>query len=472
MPFPYHKLTPEDIDCLRELTSPDRVYEGAAIKEEYTHDEMPEYGIYMPDLVIEAANAGEVCAVMKYAYEKNIPVVPRGAGTGLAGGATAKYGGIVLSLMKMNRILEIDMANLSMTVEPGVLLMDVGAAANEHGLFYPPDPGERTASIGGTVMCNAGGMRAVRYGVTRDFVRSIEAVLPDGELVRFSSNVVKNTTGYDVKDLVIGSEGTLCIATQITLKLIPLPKCSYSLVVPFDSLEACIETVPKILQSHLQPTALEFMERDVIGFVENHLGKEFPDRSADSYLLITFDGSTKEEVERYCDDAAQICFEAGAKDVLLCNSDERKDSVWSVRGSVLEGIKADTSSEEECDVVVPRSRIADYVKEAKKIGAKHQVRIVTIGHAGDGNIHTELLRDDLTDEEWKDRSAKVLAELSELSKEYGGQMSGEHGIGHGRVKALHTFVGDRMFSLFQSIKLAFDEKNILNPGKVVEFDQM
>lgn len=468
MPFPYNKLTEAGITYLRSVTDPDRVFERDQIKEEYTHDEMPEYGTFMPDLVIEVINKEEISAIMKFANEQNIPVIPRGAGTGLAGGATAKFGGIVLSVMRMNKILELDMANLSMTVEPGVLLMEVAQAAVDAGLFYPPDPGEKTASIGGTVMCNAGGMRAVRYGVTRDYVRAIEAVLPDGEIVEFSSNVVKNTTGYDIKDLIIGSEGTLCIATKITLKLISLPKWSYSLLVPFENIDDCIDTVPKILQSHLIPTAVEYIERNVIGFVETHLGKIFPDQSADSYLLLMFDGNSKEEVELSCDSAAEICLKAGAKDVLLCNSDERKDAVWSIRGSVLEGIKADTTSEEECDVVVPRSKIAEYIKAAKKIGAEHQIRIVTIGHAGDGNIHTELLRDDLSDDVWKEQSRLVLNKLYAKSKELGGQLSGEHGIGHGRVKDLEHFIGDRMYQLFQSVKLAFDENNILNPGKVVE----
>lgn len=468
MPFPYNQLTDETIGYLQSIIDPERIFLKDQIKEEYTHDEMPEYGLYMPDLVIEVLNKEEIQAVMRFANEQNIPVIPRGAGTGLAGGATAKFGGIVLSVMRMNKILELDMANLSITVEPGVLLMEVAQAAVEAGLFYPPDPGERTASIGGTVMCNAGGMRAVRYGVTRDYVRAIEAVLPDGEVVTFSSNVVKNTTGYDIKDLVIGSEGTLCITTKIILKLIALPKWSYSLLVPFENIDDCIDTVPKILQSHLTPTAVEYMERDVISFVEKHLGKVFPDRSADSYLLLMFDGNSKSEVEQACDAAAEICLKAGAKDVLLCNSDERKDAVWSIRGSVLEGIKADTTSEEECDVVVPRSKIAEYIKCAKKIGAEHQIRIVTIGHAGDGNIHTELLRDDLSDEVWKEQSHQVLQKLYAKSKELGGQLSGEHGIGHGRVKDLEAFIGDRMYQLFQAVKLAFDKNNILNPGKVVE----
>ena len=241
MPYPYKKMTEEDFAYIRSVTSEDRVWVGDEIAREFYRDEMPEYGVFPPELYVEVENRDEVSAIMKYAYENNIPVVCRGAGTGLAGGATCKYGGIMLSVMRMNRIFPVDHKNQTITCEPGALLLDVQAAAAAEGLFYPPDPGEKTASIGGNVITNAGGMKAVRYGLTRDFVRCIEAVLPDGSIMNFSSNVVKNTTGYDIKDLVIGSEGTLCILTQVTLKLLPAPTCSCTLVMPFSSLEECAD---------------------------------------------------------------------------------------------------------------------------------------------------------------------------------------------------------------------------------------
>ena len=473
MPYPYHQISEDDIIYFKNEISPERVVRKEDIKEELHHDEMPEYGIYTPDLFIEAVNKEEVSAVMRYAYQNNIPVTARGAGTGLAGGATCKYGGILLSLMKMNKILEVDQENLTITAEPGALLTEVSDAAKAAGLFYPPDPGERTASIGGTVITNAGGMRAVRYGVTRDYVRAIEAVLPDGEIVNFSSNVVKNTTGYDIKDLVIGSEGTLCILTQVTLRLIPAPKFTWSIVVPHDEIEPCIETVPKLLQMSFVPTAIEFLETELLDIVERHLNKAFPDHSAKAYLIVMFDGASREEIEQMTNEAAAVCVAAGAKDVLICNSEERSASVWSVRAAVLEGMKADSVSQEECDVVVPRARIADYVKMAKIIGKKYGIRVITVGHAGDGNIHTELLRDEhLTDEQWKSNTLDCLKELYNLSKQLGGQLSGEHGIGSGRLEFLEDFIGNRMYRLFQSVKLAFDEKNILNPGKVVEIKQL
>lgn len=471
MGFPYKKTDAADIAFIREKTAPERVWVGEEIPSEYYHDEMPEYGIFAPDIYVEVLNKEEVSAILKYASEKNIPVTARGAGTGLAGGATCKYGGILLSVMKMNHILTVDEENLSMTVEPGVLLTEVAEAAREHGMFYPPDPGEKTASIGGTVLTNAGGMRAVRYGLTRDYVRAMELVLPNGNIVNLSSNVVKNTTGLDVKDLIIGSEGILGIVTQITLKLIAAPNCSYSLVVPYDDLEKCIGTVPKLLNSSIVPTAIEFIEEELLEIVERQLGKAFPDHSGKAYLILMIDGSTKEAVEADCDSAADICLAAGALDVLLCNTEERIGSVWGVRGAVLEGMKADTTSEEECDVVVPRSKIAEYVLAAKRIGARHRVRIITVGHAGDGNIHTEILRDDLSDEEWKATTDAVLRALYAKSKELGGQLSGEHGIGNGRLRYLKDFVGEEMYEVYKNIKIAFDPVNILNPGKMIEVEE-
>ncbi|MCL1897056.1 MAG: FAD-binding oxidoreductase, partial [Clostridiales bacterium] len=297
MPYPYHKVTEGDVAALAAATSPERVTQGADISEDYYHDEMPEYGVYPPELLIEAVSADEVSKVMAYAYENNIPVTVRGSGSGLAGGAVCKYGGILLSVMRMDRIDPVDMVNMTITAQPGALLCDVADAAAAAGLFYPPDPGERTASIGGTVITNAGGMRAVRYGVTRNYVRSIEAVLPDGETVQFSSNVVKNVTGYDLKDLIIGSEGTLCVLTSVTLKLIPAPKCSHTLVVPFPALGPCIETVPKLLRLAFIPTAVEFIEKELLDIVETFLNKPFPDKSGEAYLIVMYDGDTKDEVK-------------------------------------------------------------------------------------------------------------------------------------------------------------------------------
>src|SRR5699024_1501173 len=309
MAYPYKKMDEADFEYIRSVTAPDRVWTAGDIAREYYRDEMPEYGIFTTELYMEVINKEEVSAIMAYAYKMNIPVVCRGAGTGLAGGATCKYGGIMLSVMRMNKIFPVDHKNQTITTEPGALLLDIQAAAAAEGLFYPPDPGEKTASIGGNVITNAGGMKAVRYGLTRDFVRCIEAVLPDGSIVNFSSNVVKNTTGYDIKDLVIGSEGTLCILTEVTLKLLPAPNKSCNMVIPFHSLEECADMVPVILELPFVPTAIEFLERELIDMVEKNLKKPLPVSEGEAVLIVMYDASTQNEldtaVEMLCEKALE-----------------------------------------------------------------------------------------------------------------------------------------------------------------------
>ena len=471
MAYPYKKMTQADFGRIRSLTDPSRVWVGDEIAYEYHHDEMPEYGVYPPELYVEAINREEVSAIMAYAYQENIPVVCRGGGTGLAGGAICKYGGIMLSVMRMNKIFPVDHKNQTITVEPGAFLVDVKTAAEAAGLFYPPDPSEKTASIGGTVITNAGGMKAVRYGLTRDFVRCMEVVMPDGSIMEFSSNVVKNTTGYDLKDLVIGSEGTLCILTQVTLKLLPAPTCTCTLVMPFHSLEACADMVPKVLELPFIPTAIEFLERELIEIVERCLNKPLPVKEGEAVLIVMYDASSQQELDSAVDAAAEAALANGALDCYIANTPERAASVWAVRGGILEGMKADSVAQEECDVVVPRAHIAEYVKQAKRIASRYGIRVEPCGHCGDGNIHTELLRGPgMSDEEWKEATHASLTELYALSKQLGGQLSGEHGIGNGRIEFLKDFAGPRLISLYKSIKLAFDDKLILNPGKIFEFE--
>jgi len=464
--YKYKTLTEEDINNLRKICSSDRIYAKENINEDYTHDEMPEYGKFMPEVVIEAISTDEISKIMKYAYENNIPVTPRGSGTGLCGGSVAIHGGILLSLVRMNKVLEFDEENLTVTVEPGVLLMDLIKYVTEKGLMYPPDPGEKSATIGGNVMTNAGGMRAVKYGVTRDYVLAMTVVLPNGEVIKVGGKVVKNSSGYSLKDLLIGSEGTLGIVTEITLKLIPAPKKVISLLVPFKNLDECIETVPKIIKSKAVPTAIEFMQREVIEAAEIYLGKKFPDKSSDAYLLLTFDGNSKTEIEEIYENVANICLDAGAVDVFISDTEERQESIWSARGAFLEAIKSSTSGMDECDVVVPRNKIAEYVKYVNKLEKENGVRIRTFGHAGDGNLHVYLCKDDLTDEIWREKCNLIMKALYDKAIELGGQVSGEHGIGHAKIPYLRESIGETAMSLMQGIKKVFDPKGILNPGKV------
>lgn len=470
MAFPYKKMTEMDFEVIRSFTDKSRVWIQDEIPYEYHHDEMPEYGIFPPECYVEVLDKEEISKIMAYANENNIPVVIRGAGTGLAGGATCKHGGILLSIMRMNKIYPVDHKNQTITVQPGALLLDVQEAVKKDGLFYPPDPGEKTASIGGNVITNAGGMKAVRYGLTRDFVRCMEVVMPDGSIMNFSSNVVKNTTGLDLKDLVIGSEGILCVLTEVTLKLLPQPTCSCTLVLPFESLEQCADMVPKILELPFIPSSLEFLERELIDIVENNLHKAFPVKEGNACLIVMYDASSQQELDSAVDACCQAALAHGALDCAIADTPERAGSVWEVRGAILEGMKADSVSQEECDVVVPRSEIAEYVKQAKKIASRYGLRVEPCGHCGDGNIHTELLRGkEQSDAQWKEATHHALSDLYQLAKKLGGQMSGEHGTGNGRIGFLEDFVGQRMIDLYKQVKLAFDPNLILNPDKMVCF---
>ena len=462
----YKKITNNDIEYFKSVCSSERIYTGNDIHDDFTHDEMPEYGKFTPELLVEALNAHEVSKIMEYAYKNNIPVTPRGSGTGLCGGAVAIKGGLMLSLAKMNRILEIDEENLVTTVEPGILLMELSKAVEEKGLMYPPDPGEKSATVGGNVMTNAGGMRAIKYGVTRDYVMGMEVVLPDGEIIKLGGKVAKNSSGYSLKDLLIGSEGTLGIVTQLNLKLIPLPKKAISLLVPFDNLDKCIEAVPNIIKSKAVPTAVEFMQREVIEEAEKYLGKKFPDKSSDAYLLLTFDGDSTEEIEKIYDATAKLCLELGAVDVYISDTEERQESIWSARGAFLEAIKSSTDEMDECDVVVPRNKIAVFMKYVNELEDRYEIRIRSFGHAGDGNLHIYVCKDGMEDALWRNKLDSIMNDLYEKAVELEGQVSGEHGIGHAKKEFLKHSLGNTQVRLMKSIKSCFDPKNILNPGKV------
>ena len=463
----YKQVTGEDIAVLQTICSPDRIFHGSAINDDYTHDEMVEYGKFTPDVVIEVVSTAEVAEIMKYANHQKITVTPRGSGTGLCGGAVAIHGGILLSLARMNRVLEIDEGNLTATIEPGMLLMEFNQLLTNYGLLYPPDPGEKSATIGGNVMTNAGGMRAIKYGVTRDYVRGMEVVLPDGRIMQVGGKVAKNSSGYSLKDLLIGSEGTLAIVTKLVLRLIAAPTKVISLLVPFNTLEECIETVPKIIKSKVVPCAVEFMQREVIEAAEEYLGKQFPDKSSDAYLLLSFDGNSTQEIENIYHDVAKMCLEAGAVDVLIANTEERYESIWNARGAFLEAIKNSTpSGMDECDVVVPRNAIAEFVKFAGQLEQKYQIRIRSFGHAGDGNIHIYVCRDGLPADIWTSKNLQVMQELYQKAAELNGQVSGEHGIGHAKLGYLQESLGTANTEIMRGIKSVFDPNHILNPGKV------
>ena len=461
----YKKLDAKDIEFLVSVLDENRVFNGDAINSDFSHDEMG--GISnMPDVLVEVLSTEEVSKIMKYAYDNMIPVVARGSGTGLVGASVPIYGGIMINMSKMNRILELDEENLTLTLEPGVLLMEISKYVEAFDLFYPPDPGEKSATIAGNINTNAGGMRAVKYGVTRDYIRGLEIVLPNGEVLNVGGKVVKNSSGYSIKDLICGSEGTLGIVTKAILKLIPLPKKAISLLIPFPNLEMAIGTVPEIVKSKSAPTAIEFMQREVILAAEKFLGKKFPDNSSDAYLLLTFDGNSIEEIEKAYEKVANICLEEGALDVFIIDTDERKEAIWSARGAFLEAVKASTTDMDECDVVVPRNKIAEFIKYTDELQKQFNVRIRSFGHAGDGNLHIYVLKDELTDEAWEKKLKEVFDAMYSKSTELNGLVSGEHGIGYAKKAYMFEQYGTEYVKLMKNIKLAFDPKNILNPGKI------
>ena len=461
----YKKLDEKDLSFFRSVVAPERVLTGKEIAEDYSHDELGDVR-HMPDVLIRALTTEEISAVMRYANEQKLPVVVRGSGTGLVGAAVALEGGVMIETVGMNKILELDEENLTVTVQPGVLLMDLAAFAEEHDFLYPPDPGEKSATIGGNISTNAGGMRAVKYGVTRDYVRGLTVVLPDGSVERFGGKIVKNSTGYSLLQLMIGSEGTLGVITEAILKLVPLPKITESLLVPFPSVEAGIRTVPVIIKSKASLTAIEFFEKGAIVFAEEYLGKKFPDASAPAYLLLTVDGNDRAVIDKELASVAQLCMDCGAADAYIVDTDERKESVWKPRGAFLEAIKASTTEMDECDVVVPRSKVAEFIEYTHAIAEQLPLRIPSFGHAGDGNLHVYLCRDELSEADWEARRDKAFELMYARARELQGQVSGEHGIGFAKKPYMKEACGERQLELMRGVKRAFDPNNILNPGKL------
>lgn len=466
----YNELTEEIISKLQEA-APGHILTGDDINEDYSHDEMPIYGKRAPQVVLMAHSTEEVAAVVKICNENKIPVTPRGAGTGLAGGAVPLLGGVLIDLTKMNKILSYDLENFVVHVQSGVLLNDLAEDCLKQGLLYAPDPGEKFACLGGNVSTNAGGMRAVKYGATRDYVRAMTVVLPTGEITNFGATVSKTSSGYSLLNLMIGSEGTLGIITELTLKVMPAPKVVASLIIPFENLHDCIATVPKFKMEHMNPQAIEFMEREIVLSSERYIGKSvFPQVvdgvTANAYLLVTLDASNEDELNNLIEQASEIVLEAGAIDVLVADTPAKMKDAWAARSSFLEAIMAETKLLDECDVVVPVNKIASYVDFVNKAGEECGLTIKSFGHAGDGNLHIYQCSNDLEEEEFKSRVDKFFKIIYEEAINCGGLVSGEHGIGSGKMSYLADSVGEINMELMRGIKKAFDPNSIMNPGKV------
>jgi glycolate oxidase len=461
----FNRVTPKIVERLCNAVGGDCVLVDDDSLTLHASDETEDL-VFRPDVVVVPKTAEAIADIMRIATEYRIPVTPRGAGTGLSGGALPVHGGIVLSTKGLNRILEIDRENLFAVVEPGVITQVFQEAVEAVGLFYPVDPASRgSCFLGGNLAECAGGPRAVKYGVTKDFVTGIEAVLPDGSLVRHGGKLLKNVTGYNLTQLIVGSEGTLAIITKIYLRLIPLPKHRILLLVPFNSLEEPARAVPAIMHAGVVPSVLEFMERDAVEITERHLGKSFPHADAVAHLMIELDGNDEGVIQREAERVAEIVLEHGAADVLVADTDAKMGELWAMRRAFGAAVKSESIYKEE-DTVVPRNQLVALLIGVKEIASRYGLRTVCYGHAGDGNLHVNILKMDMPEERWKTALDPAIREIFALTVKLGGLISGEHGIGYVQKNYMPIASTEQELSLMRAIKHAFDPLGILNPGKL------
>ncbi len=443
--------------------------------EDYSHDEFSLMDIaHKPEAVVKPKTSEEISRILELANREKIPVTPRGGATGLCGGCVPFYGGIVLSLERMNRIHEVDIANQMGVVESGVRLADFYQAVEESGLFFPSHPGEESAMIGGVLANNAGGARAVKHGVFRNYVRGLDVVLPSGKIIKIGGKIMKNSTGYNLLNLFIGSEGTLGVITRATIQLMPSPKVIRSLIIPYDELEKAIDTVPSLISQKILPLAVEFVPREVIRITEKFLNKKWPSSIGSTYLLIILDASGREEIDRLSQDVAEVCLASGALDVFVADSEQKQQQVLEIRSKIYEAIKAHTL--EILDIVVPRAEIAFHVKKIQEVSRKYDIWLPTFGHAADGNVHTHIMKAKFVDgtiipvneDEAKRKLDLIRTELYQDCKERKGMISGEHGIGLVKKPYLSLVLDPEEIALMKGIKSLFDPNNILNPGKIFD----
>ncbi|MFP3950918.1 MAG: FAD-binding oxidoreductase [Candidatus Bathyarchaeia archaeon] len=461
----YNVLTPCIRKRIEEIVGKDNVSSIPQDLDEYAIDESP-LKPHPPELVVKPADRDEVSNILKLANEELIPVVAQGSRTGLSGGSHPIHGGIALSLERMNKILEIDEENLMVTVEPGVLIDDLHMATEERGLFYPPDPGQESGTLGGNISTNAGGMRAMKYGVTRDFVSGLEIILADGEVLEMGGKTVKNSTGYSLLDLIIGSEGTLAVVTKATLRLVPKPKYTALIYAPFKSTSDAAQAISDIISKKILPYGLEYMPRHAVLTAERYLETKLPDNQHPAYLIVAVEANTEEEIERQLETAGMTCLESGAVDAYIADTVQRQERIWEARKCLFDAYMAYYTLD-EADVCIPRNRIPEYVERAEEIEEEHDVLLVPVGHAGDGNLHYNIIKkEDTPDIEWPGKMEAAISDLIDLSLEMGGIISGEHGLGYTKRRYLERQVGKRQLDLMKEIKAVFDPNNILNPDKV------
>jgi len=442
---------------------------------EYSHDEFSLSDIaHMPEVVVKPQRTEEVSKILEYANDHIIPITPRGGATGLCGGCVPSLGGIVLSVERMNKIIEVDVNNQMAVVEAGVHLMDFYEAVESAGLFFPPHPGDEGAMIGGLIAANAGGARAVKYGVIRNYIRGLEVVLASGKIIRPGGKFMKSSAGYNLMNLFIGSEGTLGVITSAVIQLMPPPEIMRSLIIPYDDLKQAIETVPLLIKRKILPMAVEFIPKEVILRTEKILKKSWPSKMGSTYLLVILDASSEDEIDNLSQKVAEVSFEKGALDVFVADNPGKQKQVLDIRSKLYESIKEDNI--ETLDIAVPRAEIAEHVKKVMEVQEKYGMWLPTYGHAADGNVHTHIMKVrydkgkliPLSEEEWKEKLNKVRKELFQDCRERGGTISGEHGIGLVKKPYLSYAVDDEEISMMKGIKKVFDPHSILNPEKIFD----
>jgi glycolate oxidase len=455
-------------DQLLEISGEKNVLTSEELMEPYSHDEsaVPKA---MPDLVVKAGSTEEVSRIVKACAALDIPVVPRGLGTGLTGGAVPTFGGVVISTERMNQVKEIDEVNMMAVAEPGIITGDFHRAVQAKGLMYPPDPASLdSCSLGGNLAENAGGPHTLKYGLTRNYVTGIEAVLPSGDIIRYGGKVLKNTTGYDIPQMLMGSEGTLGIFTEITTKLIPLPPTTIDLLVPFSNFQSAAEAVTEIMRAKkILPAVVEFMDLAAVLCAKRALGKELPFKPSEAQLLIQLDGHDQASVEAQAEAIGEICLEKGADDVLAATNAADKERLWQARRIVLEAAKSEGTKTELQDVVVPRSNIPELLVGAREICEKAGIPMMTVGHAGDGNVHFVLYNKGVPDDKWEMLFGGLMKDILMLALRLNGAISGEHGIGTYKLQYLDYALGNAEREMMRRVKQAWDPRNIMNPGKAI-----
>jgi glycolate oxidase len=468
----YNKLTAGCIDFFQSVAGTENVHSDSENLSRCASDQTEDLA-FPPEVVVRPSSAAEISQILKYCHENHIPVTPRGAGTGLSGGALPVYGGVCLDTARLNNILKIDKRNFQVTTEPGVVTQVLQDTLKAEGLYYPPDPASKgSCFIGGNIAENSGGPHAVKYGVVKDYVLNLEVVLADGSIIWTGANVLKNATGYNLTQLMVGSEGTLGIVTKIVLRTIPAVQYDVVMLVPFRSaVEACA-AVNAVFLAGFTPSAIEFMERDALDWAMRYVGDSSIDVAPDTqaHLLIELDGNFMEELFRDAEAITQILQGFDIGEILFADDNARKQTLWNLRRKVGEAVKRNSTYKEE-DTVVPRAELPALLETVKRLGSKYGFKSVCYGHAGDGNLHVNIVKGDMPDDDWKHGLTAGIRELFTEVVRLGGTISGEHGIGWVQAPYMDIAFGDRVTALMENIKLLFDPHKILNPGKIFKSHQ-